>query len=415
MFNIERWQEIFDAISKNKLRTFLTGLSVGSGIFILVILLGVANGMNNGIQKEFQKDAATKIYIGGKETSKEYKGLGVNRKIELSAEDYQYITNRYNEDVEYKSCRYTKHDFLTTYKDKSGSYPIQGVMPNMQFLENADMASGRFISEKDMQNDSKVAVIGHYVAKDLFEDYRDAVGKPITIDNINYTVIGVFTDPGGERDESIIFVPNSNIINAYSSPKNVGSFFITLNPEGDYDSMNMKTENFIDQIKQYLKKSHTIHPEDDKALRTNSTLEHAKKFIDLIQMVNLFFWGIGILTLIAGIVSVSNIMLIIVKERTKEIGIRKALGAQPNSIVAMILHESIFVTAIAGFIGLFFGIGILMLAAPAIQTPFIANPSVNFGVAISTVILLIIAGAIAGFIPARHAAQIKPIIALRDE
>ena len=170
---------------------------------------------------------------------------------------------------------------------------------------------------------------------------------------------------------------------------------MTLNPEEDFEVANLKAANFVEQYTEYLKKANIVHPDDDKAIQSNNTLEHAKKFIELNLMIKLFFWGIGILTLIAGIVSVSNIMLIIVKERTKEIGIRKALGAQPNSIIVMILHESIFVTAISGFIGLFFGIGLLLLISPMIETPFIYNPSVDFNVAVSAVVLLIIAGAIA--------------------
>jgi len=415
MFNIERWQEIFEAISKNKLRTFLTGLSVGSGIFILIILLGIAEGMKNGIGREFEEDASTLINFWGSSTSKEYMGLGINRKIQFSSENYAYLNKRYSNELDQVTSRYTNWGLISTYKEKTGTYPVVGCMPGMQYVENAYMNAGRFLSEKDIKNKSKVVVIGIYIAKDFFEDYTKAIGETITIDSIHYKVIGVYSDPGGERDESKLFVPNTNMISLYSDPTNVGSFLLTLNPEEDFDVANTKADNFIKQYTTYLKKSNTIHPEDDKAIQSNNTLEHAKKFIDLNRMISLFFWGIGILTLIAGIVSVSNIMLIIVKERTKEIGIRKALGAQPNSIIAMILHESIFVTAVSGFIGLFFGIGLLLLISPLIETPFIYNPSVNFGVAVSTVIILIVAGAIAGFVPARHAARIKPIIALRNE
>lgn len=415
MFNIERWQEIFEAISKNKLRTFLTGLSVGSGIFILIILLGIAEGMKNGIGREFEEDASTLISFWGSNTSKEYKGLSLNRKIKFSAENYEYLNNKYVNELDHVTARYTKWDLVTTYKDKTGTYPVIGVMPGMQTVENAYINAGRFISEKDIENKSKVVVVGIYAAKDFFEDYTKAVGETLVIDSINYKVIGVYSDPGGERDESKLFIPNTNVVGLYSDPTNVGSFLLTLKPETDFELANLKAENFIEQYTEYLKKTNTVHPDDAKAVQSNNTLEHAKKFIELNLMIKLFFWGIGILTLIAGIVSVSNIMLIIVKERTKEIGIRKALGAQPNSIIAMILHESIFVTAVSGFIGLFCSIGLLMLISPMIETPFIYNPSVDFGVAVSTVIILIIAGAIAGFIPARHAAQIKPIIALRDE
>ena len=415
MFNLERWHEIFEAISKNKLRTFLTGLSIGSGVLILILLLGISDGLKNGIQKQFEDDAATKINFWGSRTSKEYKGLSINRKIELTFENYYYIVNRYIDEIEYKTCRYSKWELTSNYKEKTGNYLVRGVMPGMQFIQNASINAGRFISEKDMIDNRKVVVLGQYVARDFFGDYKNAIGKNITIDNINYKVIGVFSDPGGERSESIMYVPNTNIVQMYSDPTNVGSFIFTLNKEDDFETANNKANRFIDQYTAYLKKSHNVHPNDIKAIQSNNTLEEAKKFLDLAKMINIFFWGVGILTLLAGIVSVSNIMLIVVKERTKEIGIRKALGAQPKAIVGMILHESIFVTSISGFLGLFMGIGILIAISPLIDTPFIAKPWVGFGTGISIVLIIIFAGAIAGFIPARHAAQIKPIIALRDE
>ena len=415
MFNLERWQEIFEAISKNKLRTFLTGLSVGSGIFILIILLGIAEGMKNGIGREFEKDASTLINFWGSRTSKEYNGLGINRKIEFSADNYDYLNKRYAKELDQVTASYTKWELVSNYKDKTGTYPVIGAMPGMQAVENIYMNVGRFLSDKDIKNKSKVVVVGIYAARDFFDDYTKAVGETITIDGIHYKVIGVYSDPGGERDESKLFIPNTNVVSLFSDATNVGSFLMTLNPEEDFEVASSKAEKFVEQYTEYLKKANIVHPDDDKAVQSNNTLEHAKKFIELNLMIKLFFWGIGILTLIAGIVSVSNIMLIIVKERTKEIGIRKALGAQPNSIIAMILHESIFVTALSGFIGLFFGVGLLLFISPKIETPFIYNPTVDFGVAVSAVILLIIAGAIAGFIPARHASKIKPIIALRDE
>jgi len=328
MFNLERWQEIFEAISKNKLRTFLTGLSIGSGVLILILLLGISDGLKNGIQKQFEEDASTKINFWGSRTSKEYKGLSLNRKIELTFENYYYIVNRYIDEIDYKTCRYSKWNLTSNYNEKTGNYLVRGVMPGMQFIQNASLNAGRFISDKDMEENRKVVVLGKYVANDFFEDYTKAVGENMTIDNINYKVIGVFSDPGGERSESIMYVPNTNIVQAYSDPTNVGSFIFTLNPEDDFETANSKANRFIDQYTTYLQKSHNVHPDDTKAIQSNNTLEEAKKFLDLGNMINKFFWGVGILTLIAGIVSVSNIMLIVVKERTKEIGIRKALGAQ---------------------------------------------------------------------------------------
>ncbi|WP_010520266.1 ABC transporter permease [Aquimarina agarivorans] len=415
MFDIERWEEIFEAISKNKLRTFLTGLSVGSGIFILIILLGIGNGMKNGIQSKFEEDSASLIVLWTEATSMEYKGLNENRKIDFTLDDFNYAGKRYKSEVAEATTRYRRWGALTTYKKESGSYALVGAMPDMLSIENASLNAGRFISEDDLKNNAKVTCIGIQVAYDLFKDYNKAVGEYIQANNIQYKVIGVYSDPGGERDNTKLFVPRTTMAQIYNNKENVGELFYTLTPESNFDKTNEKSEKFLSQFKSYLRKKHNVHPDDLKAIQSHSSLDEAKKFINLNRIMSLFFWGIGILTLIAGIVGVSNIMLIIVKERTKEIGIRKALGAQPGSIITMILHESIFITTISGFIGLFLSLALLQFAGPEIKSEFILNPSVNFGVAVTTVILLIVAGAIAGYLPARHASKIKPIIALRDE
>ncbi|WP_010178710.1 ABC transporter permease [Aquimarina agarilytica] len=415
MFDIERWEEIFEAISKNKLRTFLTGLSVGSGIFILIILLAVADGMKNGTKKQFERDIATKISFWTASTSKEYKGFNINRWISFKNNDYNYVTDQYKDEIEYKTTDFRNWGARAIYKDKNGSYQFRGVMPDMLFVTNATLNAGRFISERDISNNAKVVAIGIRVAKDLFTDYTKAVGEDIKINNIKFKVIGVFTDAGGERANSMLYSPLPIVAQLYNRPRDVGSFDFTLQPEDDYNLALQKSEKFAEQVKTYLQKKHHVHPDDLKAIRFYNAVDGNKDLYMLNLGMKVFFWGIGILTLIAGIVGVSNIMLIIVKERTKEIGIRKALGAQPKSIVKMILHESIFVTSISGGIGLIFALALLALVGPKIETDFILNPNVEFGVAIITVLLLIIAGAVAGYIPARHASKIKPIIALRDE
>jgi len=415
MFNIERWQEIFEAIGKNKLRTVLTCISVMSGIFILIILLGIGNGMQNGIKKQFENDAASIIAIWSGSTAIEYKGLNPNRNISITTEDYDYAANRYFDHIESQSGKYRKWGGFATYKKESGSYTFIGVMPDMLFLENAKLNDGRFISEKDMAEKAKVVCIGIRVAKDLFGDYKKAVGNFISVNQLQLKVIGVYTDSGGEREDANLFVPLTTMTQIYNDPTKIGSMHLTLKPETNFKATEQKANNFLDQYTSYLKKTHNVHPDDTKAIQFYSSLEESKKFITLNSMISLFFWGIGILTLFAGIVGVGNIMLIIVKERTKEIGIRKALGAQPKSIIGMILHEAIFITTISGFIGLVLSLLLLEFAGSKIKNEYLLNPSVDFGVAITVVVLLVIAGAIAGYIPARHAAKIKPIVALRDE
>lgn len=414
MFNIERWQEIFEAIRKNKLRTFLTGLSVASGIFILVILLAIGQGMSNGVAKEFENDATNRISVWTGMTSLEYKGLNPGRMIEMDNRDYEMAVNKNIDQLELKSGVYSLWGQLTTYKKENGSYRIEGVGSDYQFLENETLVAGRYINQGDINSFEKVAIIGNQVYLDLFK-YENAIGEYIDIAGIKFKVVGIYTDPGGEREETRIFIPLSTSQRVFNAGDKLRSLAFTLEKQDKFEDALAASEAFSAQLKSDLKTRHTISPDDERAVNINNTLEHAKRFYDLNNMIRMFFWGVGICTIIAGVVGVSNIMLIIVKERTKEIGVRKAIGAQPWSIIWMILHESIFVTAIAGFVGLISSLILLQLVGPFIETDYILNPSVDFSVAISTVIILVVAGAVAGFFPAYRAANIKPIEALRDE
>ena len=414
MFDLERWEEIFETISKNKLRTFLTSLSVASGIFILVVLLGIGEGMRNGISKEFEQDAANILYVWTGSTSVGYKGLNPGRRIQMKNSDFDFTVQKHQDELEYKSSVYRIWNGVVNYNKESGSYRVEGVLPDYQFLENSGMLSGRFINYNDHVGYEKVAVIGKRVKDDLFKE-KDPIGKYVQISNINFKVIGVFSDPGGEREETRVFLPLSTAQRVFNGSNYLSNMAFTLEKEENFEDALAASTRFSEQLQQFLKEQHTIAPEDTRAIVVNNSLENAKRFYDLMDMIKFFFWGVGICTIIAGIVGVSNIMLIIVKERTREIGVRKALGARPWSIVAMVLHESIFVTAIAGFVGLIGSLALLELVGPMIETQYIANPSVNFNVALSTVFILIIAGAVAGFFPAWRAARIKPIIALRDE
>ncbi|MGB8704738.1 MAG: ABC transporter permease, partial [Gillisia sp.] len=352
MFDIERWQEIFETISKNKLRTFLTGLSVASGIFILVILLGIGQGMQNGIAKEFQNDAANIIFIFTNVTTKEYKGLNPGRRITMKNKDYDYAVSHYGDEMEYKSSIYRIWNGSVSYKDESGAYRVEGVLPDYQFLENASLVKGRYINYLDNKEYEKVAVIGNKVSNDLFKDNEDPLGKYVLISNIKFKIVGVFSDPGGEREEARVFLPLNTAQRVFGAKNEIGFLSFTLKDQANFDDALAASKSFTQNMQDYLKDQHTVAPDDAGAIIINNSLENQKRFFDLMNMIRWFFWGVGICTIIAGVVGVSNIMLIIVKERTKEIGIRKALGAKPISIIGMILHESIFVTAIAGFIGL---------------------------------------------------------------
>lgn len=414
MFNIERWHEIFEAISKNKLRTFLTGISVASGIFILVILLGVGKGLQNGIEKQFERDAAGIIEVWAGTTTKEYKGLNPGRQIQFRNSDYEATVQKYSDQLERKGASYNQWSGVVTYGKESGNYQYRGVYPDYQFIENATMVEGRFINNNDLEHNEKVCAIGMKVKQDLFKE-GEAIGKEIQVNGISFKVVGVFTDPAGEREETRVYMPITTVQRAYGAADKISALFYVMKKKDNYEQALAEANKFEAGLNELLKSKNTIAPDDEGAMGIHNSVKEAKQFYDLNLYIRLFFWWVGICTIIAGVVGVSNIMLIIVKERTKEIGIRKALGASPLSIIGMILHESIFITTLAGFIGLLMSLALLELVGPQIKSDFFLNPSVDFDVALTTLFLLIFAGAMAGFFPAYRAAKIKPIVALRDE
>ena len=414
MFDIERWQEIFETLRKNKLQTFLTGLSVASGIFILVILLGFSSGIQNGVTSQFEKDATNQISIWTGRTTKEYKGLNPGRYIQLKNSDFNKISNQYADFIEYKSSNYMIWRALVNYGKESNNYRIWGSYPDYQFIENSDIIEGRFINESDLNNSSKVAIIGNKVKLDLFKS-EDPLGKYVSIYGINFRIIGVYSDPGGEDEESQIYIPLTTAQKSFNGGDRINNMSYTINMPENFDKGVELSQNIALAIESDLKQMQMVAPNDLGAIRVNNNLEEAQKIYSLVDAIKLIFWFVGIGTIIAGVVGVGNIMLIIVKERTKEIGIRKALGAQPMSIVGMILQEAIFVTMFSGMFGLILGLTLLEVVGPLIQNDFIKYPQVDFNTALTTVFILVFAGALAGFFPAYRAAKIRPIIALRDE
>ncbi|XLS29825.1 ABC transporter permease [Flavobacteriaceae bacterium M23B6Z8] len=415
MFDLERWEEIFNTIRKNKLRTFLTGLSVASGIFILVILLGVGQGMRNGIAQEFQSDASNRIWVWTNVTTKEYKGLNPGRRIQLDNDNFNEFTEVQKEDIEYESSIFWVDANLITYEKESGNYAVQGVHPDNVFIESQSIIKGRYINYKDIQDSEKVVVISAKIGRELFLNGKDPIDEYLKISDINFKVIGIYKDAGGEDEEDNIAIPITTAQKVFGGANRVSNMTFTVKRGANLDETLKTSTALTDNVIKYLKEVHSVAPDDLSAVNAFNTLKEVKRFYTLLNNIRLFFWFVGICTIIAGVVGVSNIMLIIVKERTKEIGIRKALGAKPWSIIAMILHESVFVTAISGFSGLIVSMMLLEILGPNIEVDYLVNPSVNFNVAIATVIILIIAGAIAGFFPAWRAAKIQPIVALRDE
>ena len=409
MFNRDRWREIFDTISKNKLRTFLSGFTVALGIFIFIILFGLGNGLKNTFQEFFLDDASNTIFIYPGKTSEPYKGFKANRRIEFKNEDLKEIDENFAFFIEYLTPRITR-SALTRYKNESNTYPTRAVAPGHQFVEKTILMKGRYINPSDLEEKKKSAVIGRLVAKDLFKG-EDPIGKYINIGTIAFKVIGVFQDDGGDNEERNIYIPYLTRQLIEKSNDKVDQIIVTFRKElGHAGALALEKS-----LKNYFKEKKSIAPSDPNGVyfqNLTDDLKQSQQFAVVLQLI-VSFVGLG--TLIAGIIGISNIMVFVVKERTKELGIRKALGATPISIIQMILQESVFITTISGYIGLFLGILVLENIGLTLEEYFIKNPFIDFGTAFAATLVLIIFGAVAGYIPAKRASSIKPIVALRDE
>jgi len=409
MFDLDRWQEIFQAIGKNKLRTALSGFTIAFAILLFTLLFGVGNGLKHTFEKQFAGDSQYSIYINAGQTTKPYKGLQSGRTIQFKNEDSKFINEKFEYEIQYFSPN-IQRSMQAIYKGEQNRYTVRGVYPDYQPLESAVIQDGRFLSFLDIDKRAKVVAIGRLVEKDLFGSLS-AVGKNINLEGISYKVVGVFNDPGGDNDERFIYTPFTTFQGMYKPNDELDYFGLTFNPKLNVDQA-LKFSNLLTKM---LKEKHNVDPRDQGAIRVRNYAEGTKNVQAFMMVLNIIILFIGVGTLIAGIIGISNIMVYIVKERTKELGIRKALGATPKSIVGMIMMESIFVTAVAGYIGLLSGVFILKAIGGNLEKYFIINPSVETYVVVGATIVLIIAGTIAGYIPAKRAASIKPIVALNDE
>lgn len=410
MFDLDKWQEIFATIRKNRLRTFLTGFSVAWGIFMLIVLLGTGTGLENGVKHQFSRDAVNSLWFNGGRTANAYRGLQPGRDIRFRNSDYDLLALR-GQQFESHTSRVNLWDInQVNYKNKYGTFSIRGCNPGMVYSEKIDVLRGRFVNELDVRESRKVACVGKMLVAELF-DREDPMGKEIEINGIAFKVVGVFADEGGEQDMRRAYIPVSTAQKTFTGSDRVDQLVLTLT-DADLKSSE-KTEQ---ELRAILADRHNFDPEDKKAVFIWNNMREYERIMGVITGIRIFIWIIGIGTLIAGIVGVSNIMMIVVKERTREIGIRKALGATPWSIISLVLQESVFVTALSGYIGLVLGIGVLEVAKDLIpNSDFFRQPEVDLRIALYANVLLIIAGLLAGFFPARKASAIQPIEALRAE
>jgi len=412
MFELDKWQEIYSTIRKNKLRTFLTGFAVAWGIFMLIILLGSGKGLENGVYEQFRGGANNGIWISSGMTSKEFKGLQAGRMIRFTNEDYSTLKATVS-DHEYMSSRMFLGNTITSYKNEFGSFYLSPCHPDYGYIKEVVMVQGRFLNNLDIKEFRKVAVIGEKVKDDLFKGTDTiAIGSYININGVLFKVVGVFHDFGRDDSEQRrIYIPISTAQRVFSGQNVISQISFTTG-----DASVEEVDLMVDQTRNLMARRHTFDIADDRAVFIWNKSEDFRRFQGLFLGIRLFIWVVGIGTIIAGIVGVSNIMMISVKERTKEIGVRKALGATPFSVIALILREAIVITGFAGYVGLVLGIGVLELISRNLpEIEFFRSPEANFNIAVGATFLLIIAGTLAGLFPARKAARIKPIEALRDE
>lgn len=408
MFDWDKWMEIFHTIIKNPLRTFLTGLSVALGIFILVVMQGLGFGLQNGVMKQIQDDAINSIWVRSGTTSIPYKGLNSNRRIEYDNDDLAWVLENVEGVTDY-SGRFMRWNSTISYGKEKMNFGIRAVHPGHQMLERTDVKEGRYINTSDVANMRKVALVGKTVYDDLFRG-KPAVGEYIEVNGISFRVIGMFEDPNSRWENRQVYLPISTGQKVFGGQDKLNMFMISTGEASLEESIEMKNE-----IDRHLREHYSVHPEDERAVWLRNNNEEFKEFLDIFTGIRTFIWVIGFFTLFAGIIGVANIMSIIVKERTKEIGIRKALGATPWSIISLIIQESTFLTFVAGCFGLVLGVGLLEVVANFIDHEFFTNPTINYRISIGALVILVLAGSLSGLIPAIRAVNIRPVEALRDE
>jgi len=421
MFDLDKWQEILSAIRKNKMRTFLTAFGVFWGIFMLVIMLGSGKGLQNGITRGFGDFATNSVFMWTRNTTEPYKGLPRGRRWFFRNADIDAVRNGITE-IEHIAPRLqawgAEGSNNVVRNQNTGAFYIYGDYPEWNLIDPVEMVSGRFLNHTDIAERRKVAVIGARVSEVLFEPGEEPVGKYIKIQDVFFQVIGVFkprsTDVnfGGNKTESI-HIPFSTLQRVYNYGDMVAWFAFTSKPGVPVSIVEEKAIALF-------KRRHNIAPNDTQAIGFFNMEKQYNQMKGLFMGINVLIWIVGTGTLFAGVIGISNIMLVIVKERTREIGIQRALGASPWKIVSQIITESVFLTTLAGYIGLVIGVGLVELINFALlqgggESRMFHNPQVDFSVAINALIILIVSGAVAGFIPARKAISIKPIDALRYE
>ncbi|OFX78420.1 MAG: hypothetical protein A2X12_07255 [Bacteroidetes bacterium GWE2_29_8] len=425
--DIDKWEEIFKSLRKNRFRTVMTAFGVSWGVFMLIILVGTGNGLQSGVSKGFANFATNSMFLWTQTTSKAYNGFQPGRYINLTNEDIIALKNNISEigviapRNELGSWHRSGDNYSISIVRgiKKASFSIRGDYPEFSKIEKVNVTKGRYLNQYDIEDKRKIAIIGKRVYEVLFNKGEEPIGKYISINGIYFTVVGIFeSDNAGHRmnSDETIFIPFTVFQNAFNYGNRID--MVALSSKKDIPVSLLETK-----VKTLLAKRHNVHPDDKQAINSFNLEEQFNMVSGLFMGISFLIWLVGTGTLLAGVIGVSNIMLIVVKERTKEIGIRRALGASPYKIVNQIMLESITLTIIAGSIGLSLGVGLIetvnnLLKLNSSETSgesMFGSMSVNLNVALLAIIILIVSGALAGLIPARRAIKIKTVEALKDE
>ena len=420
MFSRDKWSEILEALTSNWFRTILTAFGVLWGIFILVILLAAGKGLENGVKQGFGGIATNSMFMWAQTPSKPYKGLPKGRRYNFKTSDIAAIKQNVP-NLKYVSPRNQLGGFGGANNVvrglKSGAFNVYGDYPEVILQEPMDITSGRFVNYSDIEQNRKVAILGAGVINDMYDPGEEVIGSYIKINGVNFMVIGTYKKKGNngnpEENQKQIYVPFTAFSQAFNMGETVGWMSITAEDGSSITELKP-------QIFDVIKSRHTIHPEDDRAIGNFDLFQEFSKINGLFIALKAVAYFVGILVLLSGIIGISNIMLIVVKERTNEIGVRRALGATPWNIRGQILMESIFLTIISGMCGIALATGVIALVNMQLDgldtsEMMFANPSVDLGVVFIALSILIISGLLAGLIPAQNAIKIQPVDALRTE
>ena len=411
LFDSDTWQEIYGSIRKNKVRTSITIIGVLWGIFLLVVLLGAARGMENGFNKLFGNFATNSVFVWTQSTDTPFKGFQEGRRFSLTMNDIEVLKSEYTEEIKLLAPRNQTNNLVI--KDfKSGNFKVSGDYPILDQIQKKQLLYGRFLNQNDISSIAKVAVISEDMYKQLFEIDEFPIGQYIKINSISYKVIGVYKPSNTiDFDGDCAYIPFSTFRKVYNTANKVDWMMITAHEGTDIEQMES-------DVLLTLKGLHKVHPDDERAFGSVNLGKEIGKVTGFITGMQFLTWFVGIATLIAGVFAIGNILLITVKERTKEIGIRRALGATPKSIRQQIILESVFLTTVAGMLGIIFGAFVLFLIDMAFgqgEDAALVNPTVNIPIILIAFVTLIILGTAIGIIPAHMATVVKPIEALREE